>query len=222
MFEKVRAMMKQLDVEAVPFDPSSLGDELALRTDWGPAKGGGASYRTHQLVTSPRRAEFKPTGGSRLFGFAFIGLGVVLAVTFVILVGSGAFGGINPVIPLSISVGGGAMMLAAGVGFLWFMSAPIVFDKSRGEYWKGRTSPADVTHPDELDDYAKLEHVRALQIISERCKTDDGSFLSYELNLVLDHGERLNVVDHGSLADMRRDAAQLAEFLGVPVWDATA
>ena len=42
---------------------------------------------------------------------------------------------------------------------------------------------------------------------------------SYELNLVLQDGERLNVVDHGSFDVLREDAAKLGEFLGVPVWD---
>ena len=34
-------------------------------------------------------------------------------------------------------------------------------------------------------------------------------------------GSRVNVVDHGDLAHIRQDARQLAQFLDVPVWDAT-
>jgi hypothetical protein len=34
-------------------------------------------------------------------------------------------------------------------------------------------------------------------------------------------GSRLNVVDHGDIARLRLDAAELGLFLEVPVWDAT-
>jgi hypothetical protein len=42
--------------------------------------------------------------------------------------------------------------------------------------------------------------------------------MSYELNLVLKDGRRINVVDHGGADKIRTDAATLADFLGVPVW----
>ena len=38
-------------------------------------------------------------------------------------------------------------------------------------------------------------------------------------NLVLADGSRVNVVDHGDLGQVRADAAMLAEFLSVPLWD---
>ena len=47
------------------------------------------------------------------------------------------------------------------------------------------------------------------------------SYTSYELNLVLDDGSRINVVDHGNLDRLRGDATTLSRFLSKPVWDAT-
>ena len=47
------------------------------------------------------------------------------------------------------------------------------------------------------------------------------AYYSYEMNLVLNDGKRLNVVDHGNQAKLREDAQTLATFLNVPVWDAT-
>ncbi len=47
------------------------------------------------------------------------------------------------------------------------------------------------------------------------------SYYSYELNLVLDDGSRINVVDHGNLDRLRGDAQTLSRFLDKPVWDAT-
>ena len=66
----------------------------------------------------------------------------------------------------------------------------------------------------------ELTRVKALQIISELCRGDKSSYHSYELNLILDNASRINVVDHGSLSKLREDANRLAQFLGVPIWDA--
>lgn len=48
-----------------------------------------------------------------------------------------------------------------------------------------------------------------------------GNYLSYELNLVLKDGERLNVVDHADRADIRSSAQQLAALIGCKLWDST-
>ena len=48
---------------------------------------------------------------------------------------------------------------------------------------------------------------------------DKSSYYSYELNLVLEDGARLNVVDHGDLKALQADAEILSEYLQVPVWD---
>ncbi|HAY79395.1 MAG TPA: hypothetical protein DCY79_06265 [Planctomycetaceae bacterium] len=42
---------------------------------------------------------------------------------------------------------------------------------------------------------------------------------SYELNIVLQSGFRVNVIDHNDPAVIRAEAATLATFLTVPVWD---
>jgi hypothetical protein len=119
-------------------------------------------------------------------------------------------------------------LVFAGVGgvtttnCVYFGLAPIVFDKRRGEYWKGRTAPYEAANREGMKHYAKLSGVRALQIIRERCTSKNSSYYSYELNLVLDDGSRLNVVDHGNLERLREDASRLGAFLGKPVWDGTA
>jgi len=53
--EKLKVTKK----EPVAYDPAHLGDDIALRTDWGPAASGGSNFRTHRLIhAGPRRAEF--------------------------------------------------------------------------------------------------------------------------------------------------------------------
>jgi hypothetical protein len=121
----------------------------------------------------------------------------------------------------------GALFFLGVAAFFWHMSRrPIVFDRSSGYFWKGSKNPAEQSDPDSVANSAQLEQIAGLQILSEHVESrdSDGStsrFHSYELNLVLDDAVRLNVVDHGNLVALRQDAAMLAEFLDVPVWDAT-
>jgi hypothetical protein len=71
------------------------------------------------------------------------------------------------------------------------------------------------------DSSAPLSSIHALQLLSEFVSGSKNSYYSYELNLVLDNGSRINVVDHGNLERLRADASTLSQFLDKPVWDAT-
>ncbi|MEL6133809.1 MAG: hypothetical protein AAFR59_10645 [Bacteroidota bacterium] len=44
-------------------------------------------------------------------------------------------------------------------------------------------------------------------------------YKSYELNLVLKDARRIQIVDHTYIQQIRTDAAQLRDFLEIPVWD---
>ena len=214
MLDRFMQTLQKMSREAVPFDPSALNDEVAQRTQWDPAKQGGASFRTHRLKrVDSNRIELKASGGALLFYavFLLVGLGIIVGFTL----GPGVRGNVLPIVF-------GVVFAAVGGGMLWAGSAPIVFDKRKEAYWKGRKSPYDVRHANELKEYAELDRIHALQIVSEYIRGNKSSYHSYELNLVLDDGSRLNVVDHGNAAKLREDARVLSEFLEKPVWDATA
>jgi hypothetical protein len=207
--------LQKLTVEAVPFDPASLGDEVALRTEWTPAKGGGANFQTHRLVEiDMHRTEFRASPGLVVFALVFLTIGIAVPA----IVGMANRQDVVAVIACAFA---GLIFVGVGGGILYFGLAPIVFDKRRGEYWKGRTAPYEAANRDSLKHYAELDGIRALQIIKERCTSKNSSYYSYELNLVLEDGSRLNVVDHGNLERLREDAERLSAFLGKPVWDGT-
>ena len=115
----------------------------------------------------------------------------------------------------------GGVFATVGGCLLYFGTKPIVFDKVRGVFWKGRKKPGEVFDRRSLKNFTGLEVVHALQIISEYCRGSKSSYYSYELNLVLKDGKRINVVDHGSIRKLREDAEILSKFLSIPVWDAT-
>ena len=104
---------------------------------------------------------------------------------------------------------------------MYYGSSPKVFDKRRGAFWKGRAGHQGVLARSGDTHSGDLEDVHALQLISEYCRSDKSSYYSYELNVVLEDGARVNIVDHGDHSRLREDAAALSAFLGKPVWDAT-
>lgn len=209
--------LKRLTVEAVPFDPATFDDSVAMSTEWGPAKGGGASFGTHNLrPVDSFRLEFRPAVGAIVFYGIFFVVGVGLLIgSIVVLMTDGEL----PVFGILFFVGLVFTLVGGGLGYNG--TAPIVFDKRRSAFWKGRTAPHEMANRASHPKYAPLDEIHALQLISELCSSDDGSYYSYELNVVLTDGSRINVVDHGKLGLLQSDAATIAEFLEVPVWDAT-
>jgi hypothetical protein len=219
MMNQIIAKLQSLVRPRNPFDPSQFSDPIALQTDWTPAKGGGASFRTHKLVEANfNRLEFRASPGALLFYFAFllIGVGVMLAFSIALL-SSGKFAcNVETVMPLLL----GLIFACVGAGMLYFGTTPIVFDKRGGYFWKGRKSPDELFDKKTLKNLTSLDEIYALQLIAEYCRGNKSSFYSYELNLVLKSGQRVNVVDHGNPDKLREDAARISAFLEKPVWDA--
>lgn len=200
-------------------DPSAFDDPLALETSWAPAARGGASFGTHRLRrSSAHRVEFVPTGAWKLFCLVFLlgGLGVLAWHLGRYDLDQLALSDPATFVPLVV----GVIFLGAGAGMGWVGSTPRVFDKGRAMYWRGRREPAIVgtRAPDGAS--APLAAIHALQLLSERVSGNKNTYTSYELNLVLSDGSRINVVDHGRLEQLRADARTLGDFLDKPIWDA--
>jgi hypothetical protein len=218
MFEKIKKAVMAATESAVPFDASRFNDPLAMQIEWGPAKKGGASFKTHTFASDGfNRAEFKTSVGAKLFCFLFIGAGITFPVLF----------GMNELYNEStlfyeklLPVAFGLIFVAAG-GFLYYINgSPVVFDKVKGCYWRSWKKPDHNTNRSMMKNFARLHEIHALQIVQEYIRGNKSSYYSFELNLVLKDGTRLNVVDHGNINSLRKDARQLADFLGKPLWDA--
>jgi hypothetical protein len=200
-------------------DPGAWDDDpVAQKVEWTPQNSGGASFRTHCLeVCGVARMEFRLTLGARLFCLLFVGAGAVVPSVALF---HPVRGGTSDLTASLVVACVGAVFLGTGFALLHFMSKPRVFDKLTGRYWKGRQDP-QLTRPRfEPDDSVALSDIHALQLLSEHVRGNKSSYTSYELNLVLENGRRVNVTDHGSVKALREDTRELARFLDVPVWDA--
>lgn len=219
MFKNILQQLRSLGENPPTFDASRFGDPVALKTQWTPAKGGGTNFRTHKLIeVSPYRIEFRASAGAKIFCAVFMVSGLGFSVVFsAIEFSNGTFSSdIEMMMPILF----GLLFFTAGALMLYFAAAPAVFDKASGYFWKGRKSPQDVPDPRSLKNVVQMSQIHALQLLAEYVRSDKSSYYSYELNLVLEDGKRLNVVDHGNQTKLREDAKTLSEFLGKPVWDA--
>lgn len=208
-------------------DPSSFNDPVAMQTDWTPANDGGTNAQTHELVMiNSERMEFQATIFTKLFNIAILVMGLGLLFSFIYSWATGELSAdtgaiMSLLLGIAFSIFGGAM--------LYIGIPPIVFDKKEGVFWKERGSQEQILsgislkqifNRSSLKDYVKLEQIYAIQLISEFCRGHRISYYSYELNLVLENGHRINVLDHGDLKKIRADAESLSYFLNKPVWDA--
>ena len=211
---KITEFLKKLSTKTTHVvDPQQFNDPLAIRVSWSPAKGGGASFKTHSLIKAEYyRIEFIASLGAKIFYGLFFGIG--LAVMIGVSIGM-ADEGIKVLFPI---VFGGIFTTVGGLLY-YFGTAPIVFDRQIGYYWKGRVKPTPYSSENPEKNCTQLGQIHALQLISEYVRSDKSSYYSYELNLVLKDGSRLNVVDHGKAEQLIEDAHVLADFLRVPLWN---
>ena len=180
-------------------DLTSFGDELALRISWEPLVGGCTNFCTHRLrakpVVSNDLIEFAITLAAILFSAAFLAAGLAG------LIGAASSGS-------NLSILAAIAMMGFGIWYAYQLAGQkTIFDRSLCIFVrKGRT--------------ASLENIRAIQLVREYIRGNRNSYYSYELNLVCSSGDRINIVDHGSLRAIREDAEMLANYLSIPVWDA--
>jgi hypothetical protein len=204
------------------FNPSSLNDEIAMNTEWNPKRRGGRNHGTHRLKEiSMARVEFKISGMGILIPMLFVVVGIAVMV-------GATVGGIilsKDVLYLGILFGG--LSVLTGYLMLRNWTTPRVFDRNNGHYWIGRKEP-DIQQTGYSKDSCLLNEIHAIQILPEICRNMSGGqsgkstlYYSYELNLVLQNGRRMNVIDHSNLHQMRFDSEILSQFLGIPVWDTT-
>ncbi len=197
------------------FTPETLNDEIALETQWSPLKPGGTNTTDFKFSKiSSNRVEFKASPKLYIAVGAFFILGIAAIIKFSMEPnGSLLFYG---------GIGLGIILILTGISKLIRMGKPPVFDLEKGYFWKDQKKPDKDLKTSSTQ--CRIENIHAIQLIQERIQSGgssgSSSFYSFEMNLVLENGSRLNVVDHGTLSRIRKNANQLSNFLDVPVWDA--
>lgn len=185
-----------------------------MKTSWLPLARGGSNFKSAELIKiNEQRMEFRASLMAKVIAAVFVVMGVVLAAAF----SSKMPDKMEDYIPIAM----GVLFAAIGAGMFYSAYTPTVFDIGHGYFCKSRKKPELMMDPSKLKRYATLNRVHALQMISELCKNKNSSYYSYELNLVLDDGSRVNVIDHGNHMVLLDDAQTLSQFLNKPLWNAS-
>ena len=197
--KKILSLLLTQDKREV-LDLNTFGNEVAFKTSWRPLALGGINFCTHRAKKNTSLMGdtfvFRTTIVAYLFAFVFGALGAMIVIASVAV-------GLSD---MSVIVGIG--LLAFGCWYQWSLrQKESTFDRYSRRLAQGKKS-------------FDLTNAEAIQLIREYIRGYRSSYYSYELNLICSDGSRINIVDHGALRKLREDAALLAEYLGVPVWDA--
>lgn len=220
MFNKLKKLIEEAKKRAVQsVEPEVFNHPLAQKTEWHPLKGGGTNFGTHRLDSSNSDLlVFKATKGAYIFSSIFTAVGVLgLLIPVFVFIGMDD----KEWFILLFALLFGGIFLTAGLLLFRFMTKPAVFDTFYGCFYKGKKRPKDHIDPnrDSKNPIVKLSDVKAIQILRERISSKNGSYYSYEINLVLADASRVNVIDHGNHTAIIEDAETLATALGIPLWD---
>ena len=225
MLKRKRAVSQEFSQEDT-VDPSEFDDPLAEHVEWTPLGPNGSYAPLQRLrMQSAHRISSKMTfmGGLLLilfglpaaFGSLVVGIISILLVSALL---SAPWGYQSGFLLLGIAVSSFVTFLLglAGKVLLSSIAMPIVFDKKGGFFRRGFHVPflglLTVWPLQGLK--LSLESIRAVQALKGRVVG------SYELNLVLINGERVNLLGCGLAKSIKQDARQLSHFLGLPLWDA--
>lgn len=197
-------------------------EELSARADfWRPEEGAvAASFCTRRLrEVEGERLEFRASPQLVLFCSVIVVLALSMAVAAA-LIALGVMRATNEsgeqvrVLPTLFLLG--MALLFGWLGVNELRPEPVVFDKGRGLFWRGRREEGGALRRNSGDE-ARLEDVLALQLLSRRVQRKHSLFLSWELNLVLRSGKRIHLVGHPNKEVIDADTERLGRFLDVPV-----
>ncbi len=216
MFKKLQDHIEKLQIKNAPsVDTKRFNDPMAEKIEWHPMKPGGANFKTHVLKQkSVNIYKYAPSIGALLFSGLFFVIGVVM-----LLVGLGVIFN-NADAPFILVIFGGIFAL---VGYFAFkqMSTPIQFNVTHGYLWMGNKKPQLAGNVKDQQKVIYFSEIHAIQIISERIKSNKSSYDSYEINFVLRDGTRFHVIDHGNHQHILQDVSILSKIINKPIWDAS-
>ncbi len=185
-------------------------DQEDVKVETTPLKRGGASFKTKDIIFTNGLAYTQKSKGAKIFSWTFFLIGDALVLFGIYLYFYK--NEIEALLPLVII--GSIFSL---VGFLMIkLTKKITFDKSVGVYYTTKNYNPMALGVEHVKQ-GKLRDIKHIQVLKELVKTDKSSFYSYEINLVLKDGNRLNVVDHGNLNVIKEQVQGLEVFLGIKV-----
>jgi len=163
----------------------------------------GPNFLSHTLIVRGNNAYLRPTLVSMMFCMNYIMVGVFLLSLAAYLLA------ISNKYDLVIFIGGfGIAITTFGISLIQPFLHRVNFNKHLGTFCNRK------------DRDVKLKHVTSLQITNKMIQRKHAlSYPCFELNLLTEHGRRINILNHNNLAQLTKDALLLGSFLAVNVED---
>lgn len=210
-YEKVKRYLEGVERLENGFDPRSLGDPIALRTQWTSKPVSEWDPKYKWLYMGPDRIEIRATPESLFVCLLFPIIGLPFLAIFIVT---------DAVPELQIPcILIGVIITIFSMVELYKRKTPMVFDKASGWFWKGRKDPGTQESPTASNAQAPIEDIHALQLLSRQMPLKRKGDVYY-LNLVLKDGQRIHITAQKDFGSLEVDVGALAQFLGVPVWNA--
>jgi len=199
-------------------------DKVINLTSWKALKSGGKKFKSHNLIkVNDHQIIFKISKRTiALYTFMFL-LGLLTVIIFLFGNVLGMDGSGNPLYGIAI----GFVFMLVGSFLLITQSAQINLDNKLPAFWMGKLDANAIINKNSLEAYASLKELHALQVIKEFLPDNSSNegwrrkgLTSYEINLVMNDGSRINILDHGNKKEIDRQAQEIATFFNVPLWHA--
>ena len=175
---------------------------------WKPIVKGGSNFRTHKLKqVSHHSYKIVPTLGYYLCILLFILLsGGMLYRAYMEYLDSTSTFWLYGIL--------GAIFQVPVLQLIYNALSPFTIDLDEGVFYNGREW--DPIHEKMKEAEGSVQEIYGIQLVTELV-TRKSRYESYELNLVLQDGRRINVMDHGNQEKLYEDAELLSEALKVPI-----
>lgn len=163
----------------------------------------GPKFRSHTVIFDGSTAYLKPTISALLFCVVYICVGLFLLILATIVYTK------NDKIDLAIFLGiFGVAIATFGFTLVRPFVKQVFFDKRTGKF------------KNNIHDTVKIENIVSLQILNKIITSKYGlSYPCYELNLSTKNDQRVNILNHNDIAQLKNDAEKLAAFLSVELID---
>ncbi|AJQ95574.1 hypothetical protein [Gynuella sunshinyii] len=207
MFKKLASIFRSLKNDVKKYvDASRFNDAVAMATSWDALNTSTSNFDVRKLVVTSGCIKYKVTIQAKMF----FGIFIVAGLGFLSFVGPRQYG---RWIPESFLTEGLAQLvclffIAFGVFFLYYVSIPIEFIKSRSSLEIGRGKRRKSI---------AFSEIYAVQLIAS---TEGSDYYNYQLNIVFSNAERLNIVVYSNLDRACEEANIISHYIHKPLWKA--
>lgn len=156
--------------------------------------------------------------------------GVAVLIMLLAVATSALFGALNTGLWLSAQTQTLVYLIGAVLAALLLndLSQPkqrVVFDCEAGVFWieQARWLGAQTRHSahmplHQITALQRIAHIKSSALLSPAMLMSASTRGMQELNIVFNHGKRVNIICHSNAAQLQKDATLLSNFLQVPVW----